>query len=222
MTNNIGLSGGLKLGRIKKIKNNFMRILYLLTLSLLIFTSCSSSNNDSATVDTKDIKPDAPVITKPTREDTIAFNKLLNNFIIENDEFEKITFYTHKTFGKTWPDRSTITSGVNNTGYAWLRSNYYAEHWLFHKRFQMLIDSNVYDSPILLKNITEALGGKVYEVNTYESPTEILTLISENSDKKITIRFIGREYRDDVVLSDKDKKAINETVQLSLLLKKMQ
>ena len=65
------------------------------------------------------------------------------------DEFNKIGFYRHKQWGNNWPNRTTLTTGLNSRGGIWLRSNYYGSDWIFHTQIIVLIDGVSYKSAIV-------------------------------------------------------------------------
>jgi hypothetical protein len=152
------------------------------------------------------------------------FEKLKQKFSYKKDEFQDIGFYTHKTWGKYYQNRKTLTSGVNSDGYAWLRSNYSSDDWLFHTSIYVLIDDKKLSSPIVEtyneNNIQENDGGRIWEIVTYNN-TDILKEIAENSDKIIKVRFNGSQHYDDTTLSKSDKEALKDCYELSESIKKL-
>lgn len=154
-----------------------------------------------------------------------AFENLKRKFTYKKDEFKDIGFYTHKTWGKNWKNRCTLTSDVNSSGYVWLNSNYSREDWLFHTRIIVKIGDETIRSeevPTYSDNHrTDNAGGRVWEVITYNDDKGILKAIAENSDKKIKVRFEGDKYYHDVTLSSKDKLALKDCYELGQLIKKM-
>jgi hypothetical protein len=166
-------------------------------------------------------------IAEIEKEKTLAesrkkLDKLKRNFTYKKDEFQDIGFYTHKSYGKYWPNRKTLTSGVNSSGYAWLRSNYSDDDWLFHTSIHVLVGERKLTSPTVEtfseKNKTDNNGGRIWEVVTYDN-TEILREIAENTDKTIKIRFNGREFYNDATLSASDKQALKDCYELGELIK---
>lgn len=151
-------------------------------------------------------------------------SRLKSKFTYKKDEFQDVGFYTHKRWGKYWPNRKTLTSGVNSTGYAWLRSNYSADDWLFHTSITVLIGDQKYKSPVVetydKNNRTDNDGGRIWEVVTYDDQ-EILSAVSENTNSTIKVRFHGREFYDDITLSAGDKRAIKDCYDLANLLKEL-
>ena len=161
---------------------------------------------------------------KEKKELEMKFENLKKKFSYKKDEFQDIGFYSHKTWGKYWPNRKTLTSGVNSSGYAWLRSNYSASDWIFHTSIYVLIDDKKLTSPIVEtyneNNITKHDGGRIWEVVTYDN-TNILQEIAMNTDKTIKVRFNGTEFYDDITLSSKDKKALKDCYDLAKMIKEL-
>jgi hypothetical protein len=152
------------------------------------------------------------------------FEKLKQKFNFKKDEFQDIGFYTHKTWGKYYQNRKTLTSGVNSDGYAWLRSNYSSNDWLFHTSIYVLIDDKKLSSPTVEtyneNNIQENDGGRIWEIVTYNN-TDILKEIAGNLDKIIKVRFNGSQHYDDTTLSKSDKQALKDCYELSEMIKKL-
>ena len=191
------------------------------------YNNCISKNADSALIMANDFAQivDSSISfieTKKEEEKQKALkevDKLKAKFFYEEDEFNNIGFYTHKTWGKYWPIRKTLTIGVNSKGYYYLKSNYYSSDWLFHEKIKVKIGENQYESHKVPRhdknNKTDVAGGNIYEVITYNEEKEIIKAIAENVNEKITVRFIGTEFYDDVVLSAKDKNAIKDAYNLA-------
>jgi len=161
---------------------------------------------------------------KELAESKGKIEKLKRKFTYKKDEFQDVGFYTHKRWGKYWPNRKTLTSGVNSTGYVWLNSNYSDDDWLFHTSIHVLIGDRKLTSPTVetysKNNKTDNDGGRIWEVVTYDN-TDILREIAENIDKKIKVRFNGREFYNDATLTSGDKQALKDCYELGKLLKLM-
>lgn len=77
-----------------------------------------------------------------------------------------------KRWGKYYPNRKTLTSGANLTGYAWLRSNYSANDWIFYTSIHVLIVEQKLTSPTVETNDKNNVqdnnnnGGRIWEVVT--------------------------------------------------------
>lgn len=151
--------------------------------------------------------------------------RLATNFTYEEDEFKDVGFYTHKRWGKYWPNRKTLTSGVNSSGYVWLRSNYSADDWIFHTSITVLVGDDKYQSEQVPtfsdKNVRDNDAGRVWERITFNN-TDILKAIAENPNATVKVRFNGREFYSDQTLSSSDKKALKDCYDLAQAIKKKQ
>ncbi|MDO8996888.1 MAG: hypothetical protein Q7U77_09680, partial [Sediminibacterium sp.] len=166
---------------------------------------------------------------KTQKEDAIkTIKKLTPKFIKKVDEFRDVTFYTHKTFGRYYPNRKTLCAEVNSNGDLNLTSNYYSEDWLFHTKFILLVNGEKAESPTVEtfseNNRTDNSGGEIWE-NVYygtqndSSVQNVLILLDTNKGKTAKIRFIGREHYDDATLRQSDVTAILESYYLAKAIK---
>jgi hypothetical protein len=88
------------------------------------------------------------------------------------------------------------------------------------------IDEIVVETPTVAtydeNHHTEIGSSGVWETNHYvEGSESIIKLIAENIDKEIKVRFVGREYYKDIILSKKDKIAIKESFELAQILEEI-
>jgi hypothetical protein len=165
----------------------------------------------------------------PENQDSVKaeVEKLKQNFDYQYDDIREIGWYTHKSQSgsKTWY-RCCIIAHLRNDGYMYMEDQYYAEDWLFHESITVKVGDSIYHSLTVptydSSNKTENDGGKIWENISYtDADNDILKAIAEAGDEQVKIRFNGREYYSDKVLSPVDKKAIKETYQLSQTLKKL-
>lgn len=146
----------------------------------------------------------------------VVFDSLKKNFVAEEDDFNKITWYSHKTIGsKYWPNRKTLYSQVRSDGYFNLISNYYADDWIFHTLVKVSIEGkDIIVTPEVEtfreNNRTDNSGGVVWENIIHPEPVaeSILSQLSPDGKQAIKVRFEGRQFYRDVTLSAKDKKAL--------------
>jgi len=170
------------------------------------------------------VKPVAAGWSQSQKDSIIAASKaqievLKKKFNYTADEFQKVGFYKHKTFGESYPDRKTLTVGLNSEGYIYLRSNYHADDWLFHKSVQIKSGETILESPTIESydkaHVTYNSGGDIWEQNTYKDDNGIIYLISISQDNEVKVRFNGQQFYSDIVLSKKDKQAIKDSYELS-------
>lgn len=153
--------------------------------------------------------------------------KMEKKFLKKTDEFNGNTWYTHKTWGKYYPNRKTLVAKVNSNGFIYLKSNYYSSDWLFHTSIKVKIGNKKYktlDVPRYSENNdTDNSGGDIWESVSYlESDNGIIKAIAENVNSKVLVRFNGSKHYDESTLSTRDKNAIKDCYELSNLLKSVQ
>ncbi len=151
--------------------------------------------------------------------------KLEKKFKKKVDEFNGIGWYYHKSWGARWLNRKGLRADINTDGYCYLVSNYHSSDWLFHTKIKVIVNGTTYTSSEIKRfddsNKSDNSGGKIWEVIQYSKGRDngILKAIAKNSDKVIKVRFIGREFKDDIILSSKDKLAIKDCYELSKALR---
>ncbi len=211
-----------------------LKFLFIGLVLFIIIAIATSDDDETETLtqvqkDSVENVSDSLLIVK-SKEDSLktieaekTYKQLKSKFIIKEDEFKDITFYTHKTFGKYWPHRKTLTAGANSTGYAYLRSNYFSNDWLFHTYVSIKAGEAKFSTvPVPSfdnNNIRDNNTDGIYEVVTYENSEPQLEMIYRLNKEKILVRFQGDQFHDDVVLSISDKRALKETWELAQALK---
>ncbi len=145
------------------------------------------------------------------------FTKLKKKFTEDTDEFSGVTWLKHKSWGKgiAWR-RKGLTVGMNTSGFIYLKSNYYADDWLFHTKIKVLINGESITSADIpsydKSNIRDNSGGSINETINFVDGKDlgIIKFIAENADKKIKVRYVGKDYYDDITLSKTDKNGIRD------------
>jgi hypothetical protein len=153
---------------------------------------------------------------------------LKKNFVYNEDEFNNIGWYTHRsqTANNSW-NRKLLKANVNSSGYIYLEDQYHSSDWIFHKRIEVKIGDNIYKSeevPTFNEdNKTSNSSDSVWEDIHYSGNKDngIIKAIVENNSLPVKVRFIGREYYSDFTLSNKDIQAIKDSYELSELIKKV-
>lgn len=168
---------------------------------------------------------DSIALAKQNELDEIRFKELVKNFDYKKDEFSGKGWYRHKIHNlNNILHKNCLFVHVNSTGYYYLEDQYYDTDWIFHTKIEVKIGNTVYRSKEIPTynedNVTENYGGYVWENISYTSGGDkgIVKAIAENDTVKIKVRFIGRQYNSDFTLSEKDKKAIKESYELSCLI----
>lgn len=161
--------------------------------------------------------------------DKKRLGELKNKFDYKYDEFNKIGWYVPKsqTVGNTY-NQKFLKVLVNNSGYIYLQSVYYASDWLFHTRIEVKIGDSIYkseDVPTYNKdNETDIGGGSIWEYVSYTSGKDngIIKAIAESGDATIKVRYVGRQSIFDMNLSKRDQQAIKDSYELSQLIKEIE
>ncbi|MGR6086881.1 MAG: hypothetical protein ACU4F9_01780 [Arcticibacter sp.] len=212
--------------------------LFLGLFAIYLISACNHSSNDSSS-DIKDTVANAALPSDlmdsivaineyPENQDSVKLvvEKLKASFKYKYDDIREIGWYTHNSQNgsKTWY-RSCLLIHVRNDGYMYMEDQYYADEWLFHESITVKIGDSLYFSETVptydSSNKTQNDGGKIWENISYtDADNYILKAIAEAGDQEVKIRFNGREYISDKILSSTDKKAIKEGYALSEALKK--
>jgi len=154
--------------------------------------------------------------------DTIAYNKLITNFNIKEEEFSSPK--------KNWIQPKSKPKYIDtNWIYSYFQENadrqvsnlrlviqYGADDWLFIQKIQMLIDDNLFEiSASEVKRDHNA--GKIWEWTDIRMDSELKTALE--SAKSIKIKFTGQNYSKERILSQKEITSLNETVSLYNVMK---
>lgn len=143
-----------------------------------------------------------------------------------HDDFQKCTFYEPSRMPKYIDVRSFILPYIgqnDNSGYKWLvlRYNYAGKSWVFFSKVIILVDGQTYTKEFDYFDVTRNSGygsvGEQYDdlnVSTFDK--DMLQKIANSTETKI--RFEGSDYREDITVSDKDKAAIQDVLDLYELL----
>ncbi len=99
-------------------------------------------------------------------------------------------------------------------------SNYYGDSWLFHSYMKIKI-GDIKKLTSQVEGTRNVLNGEdIFETNYYDSASDIQICkwMVENYTKEIFVRLCGKDYYQDINLSDRIKIAIKETYELYKLL----
>lgn len=167
----------------------------------------------------RQLEADRKAVEEQNKINEARRKKLISGFNEEKDEVENIAFYTHKSFPKYVNSRSGIFPYVSKSkSYQFLRIKlqYTADDWLFIE--QVVIST---DGERFVKNFDhwdwkrDNGAGQIWEWIDLSSDDELRNVVEKIANSKTAIiRFIGQQYRKDIVVSAKDKKAIKDTLEL--------
>ena len=159
-----------------------------------------------------------------------AISQLVSTFYADEDKVDKITWYYPSAW--KWYDANTWAADKrcfvlpylgSQNGQTWMRLvyNYAAYDWVFFEKVTIATDANRYTASFSYWDVVrDNGGGRVWEyidVAVNDSDLEMLRDIANSSEA--IIRFEGDDYSYDYTVTDADKTAITETVQLYELMK---
>jgi hypothetical protein len=156
-------------------------------------------------------------ISQQDKKDRIAFaSKKLSPLIKNCDDFKKLCFYRHKNNSKY---RNSNDFGIyigesENDYYLRLKIQYFAEDWLFVNSVQVKADTSVFEIPVEAFE-TDHDGGEIWEWSDTEVDTYLLSILETISQAKtVKIRFNGRQYYKERILSPAKIKALKEVLSI--------
>jgi hypothetical protein len=153
-------------------------------------------------------------ISKDEREKIIAQSTA--GFTLERDKMEKVSFYTpqsHNVLG----DRLYTYISIPDDRPALLRvvPFYYGDEWIFYDQIKVMADDNiVYEKQFNYDEVRrDNSSGHVWETADYFAlEDDIAALRKIAAAAKVTIRFSGREHRQDYDLTKQEIRNIGLTL----------
>lgn len=176
-----------------------------ITLPMLLcaLTACSGTDSPPVKIDPPAAqsvaKPVTPALTDGERTELVA--KATKGFKSERDKMEAITFYTAKSQPTLKPKFESYLS-IPDGRPAIFRINaiYMGESWVFYDKIKVMADDQVvYEKEFRRSDIQrDNSGGTVWETADYVATAVDLVAIERiAAAKAATIRFAGRERRED-------------------------
>lgn len=152
-----------------------------------------------------------------------AIKKHAGKFQISTDRVERTNFYRHKSFPAYTNSRSAVFPYIGSNPYrSWLRIQiqYTSDDWLFVESLVFSIDGEkTYKTFKHWDWQRDNGGGDIWEWVDLSCDQEYLVLLEKiAASKEAILRFSGKQYRHDLIISAKDKKAIQETLDLYKLI----
>lgn len=155
----------------------------------------------------------ADSITKARISD---IDKELNNmksiFNIRYDDMEETTWITHKNQPKYTNTKGFYTYiGIKN-GVPWERLviRYYGDDWLFIQNIKIKSDDNTYN--LYPANLERDNNSSVWEwIDISPSNSDLIMLERVIGSKETKVRFEGKKYYKDWVLTNKEIKGLSDT-----------
>lgn len=154
------------------------------------------------------------------------YKSLISKFRIKNDKIENLSFYEHKSnfttsYGITLvrDDEVRLYIGKQN-GHKWLRfeAKYDATNWLFIESFLLYVDGENFSKTLERDQIERGNYTTIWEIVQLVAEGELLSFIEKIPESKESIIRYKGKYDSDKKISDREKKAIKETLDLYELL----
>ena len=139
---------------------------------------------------------------------------ILKKFAKKVDDFNEITWYTHKNVPRYQDIRPFIALyiGVSKkyTPRMQLQLNYTSRKWLFVESVQANIDGEIVTIPSGEWNRDN--DSEIWEWTDIASSCCVDMVMKIAKSKKTVIRFNGQQYYDDYTVTSSDKEAIRDTI----------
>lgn len=170
------------------------------------------------------------VVSERAGEKTFYRKKLaamVAHFTLAKDDFQDKGWYTHRNFGKKAAGRKTLKAHVREDGFIYLESQWYGNDWIFHNHVKVRVGSLILSSPKVetyTKNNKQESSGRYFWENVYYRETGdngIIQAIADSASKPVKVRFEGRKFNRDIVLTDEEKRSLKESYELAEILKKI-
>lgn len=178
--------------------------------------------NPSATYNSEFIeeKEDSLMAIERRKEDSInAAEKALaieelKTFRKNSDDFNDMTFYRDKR-APVYNNRNFIFPYIGEkNGYYWMkiRYQYAADDWLFIEQVRIKTDSSNYS---IFADFERDNNSEIWEWHDQTVNEKELAMLEDIADsKEAKVRYVGSQYRDDRVLTWKEKDIIKKTLEI--------
>lgn len=138
----------------------------------------------------------------------------LKSFRAKKDEFNDLTFYTHKKAPR-YTSTNFIYPYIGKKGdyfYLRLQLQYASNDWLFINKAIFLVDGKKYE---LTGTWDRDNNTRIWEWNDIAVDDDILFMLKDISNsKKTKVRYVGSQYHKDRVLTSKEKMIIKQTIDI--------
>lgn len=150
---------------------------------------------------------------KAAEENRKTLARLDANFIKTTDEIKGVTWVSHKAVPVLGNYMSLYFGVKGGSAVAYplrMKFNYYADSWLFVESVTIKADEQVFDLGKIDFERDNA-AGSIWEWS--DSRVSDMTMLNKVlAAKKVVIRYNGRQYYHDFVLSESQKTAMKETL----------
>lgn len=189
------------------------------TLALFLtiaLTACSRPTDPNAPKPDMALPAAAPPQIVVGEERRPIVDALTKNLVLERDKMEGISFYSTK-------NRDLLSSGLEayislpDTRLPLLRvkAQYFGRDWVFYDVIKVMADDVVvYERSFDHNDVhRDNSGGSVWETADYVAHDSDMDALKKIANaKSATIRFSGREHRDDHEISSAERKNLLEAI----------
>lgn len=173
-----------------------------------------------ATVDSAMIKYNDSLSKERVKTLDIEIGKIKNKFTTKYDDIEGVTWIYHKNKPYYANNKAFyIYLGLSDKGNVWQRLviRYHGDDWLFIEKITIKTDNNTY-------TIDASNSERDHNADVWEwidiAPTSVEDIIVSNiiESKSTKVRFSGKQYSQDWVLTSKEVKGLKEIKEYYALL----
>lgn len=199
-----------------KLKWYWWVLIFIVVVNVIsaIFSDKEVDKKDNPQIVASDSSAKVVELPKKSKKEV---DKILSGLKVSGDEFQKMRFYRDPTSAKYDNVNAVyLYLGRNEDDYVYPRMclQYAGEDWIFINIYKFVIDGqtrNIYPEDIK----TDNNGDGVWEV-TDKSPSSFdLMILSEIANSKVSkIRYEGKEKVYDRTISDKEKKALKNVLNI--------
>lgn len=166
-------------------------------------------------------KQENEIATKKSKDEQLEkerIEKAMSKMTIKKDEIEKLSWYIPKSMAKEFKTHTMLYFGRkfgSSSNNMRLKTVYHADSWLFIKSMIIVID----DEQFPFENIkfTKDNGSSIWEWNDMQVTIEMYSMIEKMiKSKKTVIRFYGDKYKHDHIVSQREKQAMQDTLDASM------
>jgi len=180
-------------------------------------TGCGQSSTPNATASAAtaaapDVKAEPKIITGDARAQIVT--PLTKGMDVERDKMERVTFYSSKGMPRLTPSLDAYIALPDEKMPALrMRSIYSAKRWMFYDQVKIMADDViVYDRSFKHREVQHNnSGGQVWETADFSAEAaELAALTAIAKSKSATIRFSGRDKREDHEVTARERRDLQQ------------
>lgn len=155
----------------------------------------------------------------------MEISEILSGLRKETDDMRNLSFYYDKSSPKYLNQNAVFCYLAENKGRYSVRMKvqYFSDDWLFINKYIFKADSALFNYPLIRRADGEVISGGIIEwidVLVEDLEIKIMEAVSEGSECKV--RYSGKEFHKDRVITSKEKAALKKFVRLYKLIQSVQ